>query len=366
MQLELKNKKTLSVPLIKDYKYTVNNKTVKFIDEDSVSYQFLDNIDSTIIKLDKNSCEYKPLYDINDFVYYESKLYKIYDLDDNYNYTLHKEINNDKTIVAIASVNNLTKLPLDKLFQKISRNSQTNLKSLDYFIDVDSSITKQDTIDKLIEKTIDNHMKYSYCCRCCCDDHNSYNLILSLKAIDLKPDYKFILINRYIKTLIYHENQITQIYGIYNVFRFIIQTGSILTPALLSIQHLFGDGQPNFIYWLTWCLSLLVGLLANYISLFGLDKKYFTYEKSYHKLVSHGWQYLQLSGKYSELDNEIIPTHNNMFNKFCNNIENMLLKEAFSITDSMKDKNTGNSKTPKSKTDRHLYLKDTDKTGKNK
>ena len=55
---ELINKKTLSVPLIIDYEYTVNNKTVKFIDEDSVSYQFLDNIDSTIIKLDINSCEY--------------------------------------------------------------------------------------------------------------------------------------------------------------------------------------------------------------------------------------------------------------------------------------------------------------------
>lgn len=352
MQLELINKKTLSVPLITNYKYKVNGDELLYINQDSLTYNFRNNIDSTIIKLDKDTCKYKPLYDIDEFVYYESQLYRIKDLDSNYNYTLHKEIDNNTSIMTVASVNKLKKLPLDIILNKIKshNNVRPRTSTIDYLIDVDSSLTNQETLNTLIDNTVNKYMKSSYICKCYNDDHNSYNLIISLKAIDLKYDYKYILVNRYIKTLIYHENQITQINGIYNTFRFIIQTGSILTPALLSIQHIFGDNQPNIIYWITWIVSLIVGLLANYISLFGLDKKYFTYEKSYHLLVSYGWQFLQLSGKYGKpKDTTIIPTHDNMFNQFCDDIESLLLKEALSISDSMKEQSGTSTKTPKSK-----------------
>ena len=153
--------------------------------------------------------------------------------------------------------------------------------------------------------------------------------------------------------LIYHENQISKNYVIFNIFRFIIQTGSILTPGLLSIQHIFDDQQPNIIYWATWGISLIVGLLANYISLFGLDKKYFTYEKSYNLLVSYGWQYLQLSGRYSTLDIEDgIVSHETMFVKFCDDIEHVILKEAQSITDAMQEINKSGE--TKGKTPRQL------------
>ena len=71
-------------------------------------------------------------------------------------------------------------------------------------------------------------------------------------------------------------------------------------------------------------------------------------------LVSYGWQYLQLSGKYGKpKDNTIFPTHDNMFVQFCNDIENLLLKEALSISDSMKDKTGTSTKTPRLKTDKN-------------
>ena len=42
-----------------------------------------------------------------------------------------------------------------------------------------------------------------------------------------------------------------------------------------------------------------------------------------------------------------------MFVQFCNDIENLLLKEALSISDSMKDKTGTSTKTPRLKTDKN-------------
>ena len=360
MNLEMINSKNLNVPLIVDYKYRINNRVLIFNSEDSLCYNFKD--DSITINFEKDKYSYEPLYNINDYVFYNSKIYQIKDVDKKYNYTLSKEITDNEFIIATTNVKNLKKLPLDIVIKNIKSRKSAITDKDTYDINIGNSLINTDQLDNLIDRTISNHMKYSYFCRCCCDDHNSYNLIISLRTIDLSADYKYIIVNRYIKTLIYHENQITQIYGIYNVFRFIIQTGSILTPALLSIQHIFEGDQPNLIYWTTWIISLIVGLLANYITLFGLDKKYFTYEKSYHLLVSYGWQYLQLSGKYGKpKDNTIFPTHDNMFVQFCNDIENLLLKEALSISDSMKDKSGTSTKTPRLKTDKNNNIKSKNK-----
>ncbi len=66
----------------------------------------------------------------------------------------------------------------------------------------------------------------------------------------------------------------------------------------------------------------MVGLLTNYINLFKLDKKFYSINKTYLKLVAEGWMFFELSGIYAKQNNEnIIPTHNLRFNMFCNEIE---------------------------------------------
>ena len=112
-----------------------------------------------------------------------------------------------------------------------------------------------------------------------------------------------------------------------------MQTGSILIPALLSIQHMFeGSTTSNPMYWTTWGLALMVGLFTNYISLFSIDEKYYTLEKSYNNLVTVGWQYFQLAGKYGKRKDNMEPTHINMFEKFCDDIEDIIMKESKSIS----------------------------------
>ena len=342
--MSLENKKNLELPLISNKKYKISDSILIYIREENDSYLF--EKDSLLLKISKHT-KIDPLFKKGDLTIYNSNIYQVKDVNEKYIFTLHKEIGKNKSILIETDSDNLKVVPNSIILEQFYKNF--NSSSFPEIL-IDSSLTSTNDINLLVENTISKHMKSSYCCKCCCDDHNSYNLIDSLKAINLKPDYKYILINRYIKSLVYHENQITQINGIYHSFRFFIQTGSILTPALLSIQHLIEANQPNFIYWITWTISLMVGLLTNYISLFGLDKKYFTYEKNYHILVSHGWQYLQLSGKYGKQKDSLeIPTHENMFSRFCGNIETLLLNEATSIAQSIKDKVEPLPKTPRLK-----------------
>ena len=338
MELELVNRKNMKLQLIPLYSYNINNEQLIFFESQN-SYHLFKDDNNKVYQYHKDSCLYESIFKINELVLFKNNLFEISDIDPDYTFTLLQSSDNN-LLIEKANANQLQKLDNKKLLRnyttiKQELNAYKDFKSLNE-TEYDSIIAED--VSDLIRKTIKYNIKCSLCCRCICDDNNSLNLIKSLEALDIKPTYKYILVHRYIKNLIYHENQISKNYVIFNIFRFIIQTGSILTPGLLSIQHIFNDQQPNVIYWATWLISLVVGLLANYISLFGLDKKYFTYEKSYNVLVSYGWQYLQLSGRYSTIDIEDgIVSHESMFVQFCDDIEHIILKEAQSITDAMQE-----------------------------
>ena len=97
------------------------------------------------------------------------------------------------------------------------------------------------------------------------------------------------------------------------MMRFLIQSCSIIVPALLSIEYFFSDSNifinqnvsstndlenlynemstqdfDNPIFWAVWGLSLLVGLLTNIMGLFGIESKFFTTGQTYLKMVSEG------------------------------------------------------------------------------
>ena len=72
MNLEMINSKNLIVPLIVDYKYRINNRVLIFNSEDSLCYNFMD--DSITITFEKDKYSYEPIYNINDYVFYNSKL----------------------------------------------------------------------------------------------------------------------------------------------------------------------------------------------------------------------------------------------------------------------------------------------------
>jgi hypothetical protein len=135
------------------------------------------------------------------------------------------------------------------------------------------------------------------------------NIIIDLPGLD--NIQKNILRCRYV-LVIYDFNRRTKIYSfIFHLGRFLITVGSLIVPALLSIQYT--DAATGFfepykfqaiIFWSTWILSLLVTTSNGVLTLFKIDKKYYFLHTTLERLRSEGWQYLELSGKYATITSE--------------------------------------------------------------
>jgi hypothetical protein len=85
----------------------------------------------------------------------------------------------------------------------------------------------------------------------------------------------------------------------------IVTIGSLIVPALLSIQYNTGEitnTNSSYIigiYWSTWVLSLLVTIFNGILTLFKIDRNYYLYNIYLEKLKSETYQYFSLSGRYT-------------------------------------------------------------------
>jgi hypothetical protein len=167
-----------------------------------------------------------------------------------------------------------------------------------------------------------------------CGLSNSSNrMILLLNAIEgLTVIQKTTLIDRYISV---KENlqKRARIYSIsFHIGRSVVTVGSLIVPALLSIQYTGQSQNAEDItfqmYWLTWFVSLLVTTCNGILTLFKIDKKYYFLHTTLEQLSSETHQYLYLSGKYAGYYTKgITPTHANQYVFFVHNIEKIKLKQ---------------------------------------
>ena len=102
-------------------------------------------------------------------------------------------------------------------------------------------------------------------------------------------------------------------------FRLTMTVGSLAVPALLSIQN--SPGAANYLYWMTWGVSLAVTTANGIMTLFKLDKRFFMLHATAEQLRSETWQYVALSGRYSGHHGNHKPTHNNQFVYYCSQLE---------------------------------------------
>ena len=117
----------------------------------------------------------------------------------------------------------------------------------------------------------------------------------------------------------------------FNTFRITITIGSLIVPALLSVQYSSSNDPQNTssqqVYWLVWIVSLFVSISNGIMSLLKIDKKYFTLNTTYQHLLSESWQFVHLSGVYSGSYTPTIPaTHQNQYVFFCNKVEKIRMK----------------------------------------
>ena len=135
-----------------------------------------------------------------------------------------------------------------------------------------------------------------------------------------------ILKSRFLSEVLNYEKRKLHTRKYYNIFRFIVTTGSILLPAVLSLGQMDPAKLPkNFdtiSYWISWMLSLSVTASNGFLQLFSLDKNYFEYAITTEQLKTEGWQYFQLSGKYDDYE-----SHKEAYRPFCKSIENIKRKQ---------------------------------------
>lgn len=183
----------------------------------------------------------------------------------------------------------------------------------------------------------------------CRKESDLQNLVRLIKKLDnLTLLQQEILRIRYINLLLEYETRCRTYDIFFHLMRFFVTAGSLTVPALLSIQfpdHVSTSLNTIALYWITWAFSLMVTLSNGVITLFRIDKKYFILHTTKEQLVSEGWQYFQLSGRYSGFFGQHRPSHANQFVYFCNIIEKIKMKqvedEYYKIFDNDKEPKKG-------------------------
>ncbi len=171
---------------------------------------------------------------------------------------------------------------------------------------------------------------------------------LALQKTKLDELQKVIFQQRFIQVLKLFEMRCLRISIFFHVLRILVSVGSLIVPALLSIQYSDTSSSKTItdpesfayeIYWATWVISLLVTTSNGIVSVFKVDKKYYFLHTTMEQLKSEGWQYLELSGRYSGFHTPgKTPTHDNQFIYFCHAVEKIKMhqveEEYFKLTDS--------------------------------
>ena len=143
--------------------------------------------------------------------------------------------------------------------------------------------------------------------------------------LEISTVQKNILKERYVVLVEQMCRRAYRISIIYHVSHTIVTVGSLVVPALLSIQYMTVENQ---IYWITWVTSLLVTTCNGLLTLFKVDKKYMFLHTNKEHVISEGWQYAGLSGRYSGFYTPgEQPTHANQYVFFCHMIEKIRMRE---------------------------------------
>ena len=167
----------------------------------------------------------------------------------------------------------------------------------------------------------------------------------TISTLTLIAPRKAILKERYLSVLGDYQRRACRYGRSFHWARITVAVGSLLVPALLSIQYIPSTGGSGgsssaaansiVLYWVTWVISLLVTIANGVSTLMKVDKKYYFLNTIAEQLRSEGWQYVSLTGRYAGV--ESTRTHEYQFLYFCHMVEKIKMhqveEEYFKLTD---------------------------------
>lgn len=153
----------------------------------------------------------------------------------------------------------------------------------------------------------------------------------SMRLVNIDPISREALVLQYSLLLQKYRKRVKKYSISFHSLRIIITVGSLIVPALLSVQYTNGNTVMTDIsmemYWTVWILSLFVTISNGILTLLKMDKKYFSLHTTYQQLLSEGWQFIHLSGKFSgQKTPGIPPTHENQYPFFVHSIDKIHMK----------------------------------------
>jgi len=119
-----------------------------------------------------------------------------------------------------------------------------------------------------------------------------------ITSSSLLPEQKVILQNRYLALVTRYRQKYRRINLSYNSLRLCILVGSILIPALLTLQKDSDYVVSVSTYWVVFVLSIMVTLANSAMELFQLAPRNVKYWLHVQRLETEGWQYLNLTDRY--------------------------------------------------------------------
>lgn len=155
----------------------------------------------------------------------------------------------------------------------------------------------------------------------CCRSKNEREIRNAINKLRLTDrNKKNNLIRRYVNEVNLYSCRVKKAGFFYYALNTIITVGSIILPALLSIQN--NDSyDENDIYWLAWILSIIITVSNGFLQLFSVNTNYILYCHMKEKLITEGWRYINLCGKYKN------KTHESSYHDFCQKIEELKMSQ---------------------------------------
>lgn len=141
-----------------------------------------------------------------------------------------------------------------------------------------------------------------------------------IDSLSLSPSEEHFLRSRWLEYLIWMESAAQRTRSRYYTLRSIIAVGAVIVPALVSLNVV--GAAKTAILWVTFAVSLVVGISAALDGFFHLGERWRHYRARVEALKAEGWDYFELAGQYADAHD-----HHEAFPAFETNVQALLAQE---------------------------------------
>jgi hypothetical protein len=141
-----------------------------------------------------------------------------------------------------------------------------------------------------------------------------------IDGLSLSEPERHFLRSRWLGYVLWMEDAAQRTRRRYYALRVIIAVGAVIVPALVSL-NVIGSAK-TAILWITFAVSLVVGVSAALEGFFRLGERWRHYRQRVEQLKAEGWDYYQLTGAYTGMTD-----HHEAFPAFVANVQSVLAQE---------------------------------------